>query len=128
MIDPDAAAAAQPPAKTIRGRWHAKGRVPGTMNKTELAYATHLEGRRARGEILRWDFEPEKLKLAKATWYNPDFRVVAVDGCIEFHEIKGFAEQTGRTKIKVAAELHPYRFFQIKKVAIKDGTWAIEEI
>jgi len=123
-------------AKTVRGRWHAKGRKPGAMNAMEAAYARVLELRRispwsdsSPPDVVRWDFEPEKLRLADMTYYVPDFRVLLLDGSIEFHEVKGFMEPTGRVKIKVAAELHPYRFFQVTRVAKKDGGgWSIIEV
>ena len=56
----------------VRGRWHARGRKPGEMNGTEKAYALHLDERKAAGEIASWAFEPEKFRLAPATYYTPD--------------------------------------------------------
>jgi hypothetical protein len=105
----------------VRGRWHARGRKPGEMNGTEKAYALHLDERKAAGEIASWAFEPEKFRLAPATYYTPDFRVLFPDGGIEFHEIKGFIEAAGQVKIKVAAELHPYKFIRVERVAKRDG-------
>lgn len=105
-------------ASSIRGR--AARREPGHMNTTETAYAQHLETLRIAGEIQRWDFEPEKLRLAGRTFYEPDFRVVARDGSIEFHEVKGHWEDDARVKIKVAAAQHPYRFLAVHR---KDGRW-----
>ena len=103
-------------------------RRDGEMNKTETAYAMHLERRRLCGEIDRFDFEAEKLRLADRTFYTPDFRVVLSDGSVEFHEVKGFWEDDARVKIKVAAECHPYRFVAVRVVAKKNGGgWAQEE-
>lgn len=105
-----------------KGRWHAKGRKPGEMNKTETRYSQHLEERVARGEVLRWDFEPERLKVADGSWYCPDFRLLMPDGEIHFHDVKGFPEPVGRVKIKVCAEQHPmYLFFEVRKQLKKDG-------
>ena len=99
------------------------------MNKTEAAYASHLMARKLVGEIERFDFEPEKFRLADRTYYTPDFRVILMqDGTVEFHEVKGFWEDDARVKIKVAAELHPYRFVAVKPIAKKHGGgWSVEE-
>lgn len=86
------------------------------MNGTERKYADLLEQKQLAGEILRWDFEPVKLRLADLTWYCPDFRVILLDGTEEFHEVKGFWRDDARIKIKVAAELHPYRFVAVSLV------------
>ncbi len=56
------------------------------------------------GEVVRYEFEPLKLKLAKATFYNPDFAVMLPNGRIEMHECKGFWEDDARVKVKVAVE------------------------
>jgi len=89
-------------------------------NAWERQYADHLEAKRVRGEILRWDYEPETLRLADRTTLCPDFRVVLPDGLIEFHEVKGFRREDAMIKIKVAAELHPYKFVLVQKVK---GCW-----
>lgn len=100
----------------------------GVMNQTEKAYAVLLELRRVAGDIAQYDFQPEKLRLAKSTFYDPDFRVVLPDGTIEFHEVKGHWEDDARVKIKVAAELHPYRFIAVTARSRRDGGgWSIEE-
>lgn len=93
------------------------------MNKTESLYAQHLDCLKAVGEIARWDFEPEKLRLADRTFYTPDFRVIMPDGQIHFHEVKGHWEDDARVKIKVAAEQHPYVFTAVQR---KGNAWKRE--
>jgi hypothetical protein len=89
---------------------------PGKMNKSEEAYANILELRKKAGEIIRWAFEPIKFRLADRTYYTPDFMVTLEDR-IEFHEIKGFAEDDYRVKIKVIAEMFPeFLFIEVKKI------------
>lgn len=97
---------------------HAKASKPtvDAMNGTERKYADYLEQCRKRGDILRWDFEPVKLRLADSTFYTPDFRVILHDGTEEYHEVKGFWRDDARVKIKVAAEMHPYRFIAVSLV------------
>ena len=86
------------------------------MNKTEEAFSRVLEGWKATGQILRWDFEPEKLRLADRTFYTPDFRVIDRDSVVAFYEVKGFMRDDAAVKIKVAAEQHPYPFMLVKMV------------
>lgn len=100
------------------------------MNKAEAAYAAHLEAERIRGVIASWSFQPEKLRLADRCGYEPDFRVIATDGSVEFHEVKGtkgmtyYATEDGKIKVRLAAELHPYRFLIVWQVR---GLWLREE-
>lgn len=86
---------------------------PGVMNKTEAAYAQHLDYRKAAGEVLWWGFEVVKLRLAKKTYLTIDFLVQLADCSFEFHEVKGrkgerfWAEEDAMVKLKVAAQLTP---------------------
>ena len=97
----------------------------GEMNKLESAYALEvLEARRLAGEIIGYKYEAMKLRLAKGAWWTPDFVIFNLDGTIEFAEIKGFWRQAGRQAIKVAAELHPFKFVAVQK---KGGVWKYEE-
>lgn len=106
----------------------ALGRLPtGAMNKTEEAYARDLRDAQSLGDIQWWKFEGCKLRLADSTFYTPDFNVMAADGVLEMHEVKGFWTDDARVKIKVAASLYPFRFKAIRARAKNDGGgWAIE--
>lgn len=99
----------------------------GQMNGLEKRYAQYLEVRRITGEIQRYMFEPLKIKLANATFYNPDFYVVMADGSIEIHETKGHWEDDSRVKIKIAARMFP----EIKFVGVqwlrRVKEWKFEE-
>ena len=109
-------------------KFYALGRLKrGEMNKSESAYAMHLEGLKASGSVLWWRFEGLKLRLADSTFYTPDFAVMAQDGVIECHEVKGFWQDDARVKIKVASEQYPFRFLAIKARAKKaGGGWEVE--
>lgn len=87
----------------------------GAMNKTEIAYDAHLALRQHAGEIAWRRFEGIKLRLADNTFYTPDFAVMLTDGLLEVHECKGFWTDDARVKIKVAAEMYPFRFIAVKK-------------
>lgn len=106
--------------RAVRGSFH----KPGQMNKTEAAYAAHLELLKRAGKISDYAFEKYKLRLADNTFYTPDFAVIMPDEKMEMHEVKGYWEDDARVKIKVAASEHPFRFVAVKKS--KDG-WEREE-
>lgn len=109
------------PPHNPAGRY-ALGRLPtGVMNKTEAAYAKHLEAKQHAGLILWWHFEGLKFRLADNTFYTPDFAVLAADGVLEMVEVKGFWQDDARVKIKVAASLYPIRFVAVKARAKKHG-------
>lgn len=104
----------------------AKGRLPtGVMNKSEARYGTKLEMRRRAGDVSWFRFEALKFRLADNTFYTPDFIVMLADGTMEAHEVKGFWQDDARVKIKMAAELFPFRFLAVK--IGKDG-FAYEQI
>lgn len=123
-----------------RARIRAKARmVPRSldrgMNQTESAYADVLRCRQLAGEVIRYDYEPEKLRLADMTWYSPDFRVVMADGLIEFHEVKAckasgdlLCEDDARVKWKVASEMHPMYGFRMCGWLAKRSGWRYESL
>lgn len=96
----------------------------GQLNKTEQAYEQTLEMLKKGGEILWYRFEGLKLRLADNTFYTPDFAVLRSDGVLEAHEVKGYWQDDARVKIKVAAEMYPFRFFGVKK---NRGGWDYEQ-
>lgn len=99
----------------------------GVMNKTEAAYAAHLEAEKHAGTVLWFKFEGVKLRLADNTFYTPDFAVMSADGALECHEAKGHWQDDARVKIKVAADLYPFRFIAVTAEAKKrGGGWKVE--
>lgn len=99
----------------------------GQRNKTEAAYESTLKERHVAGEILWFKFEGMKLRLTDNTFYTPDFAVMLADGTLECHEVKGQWMDDARVKIKVAAELYPFRFVAVRPRPKKDGGgWKIE--
>lgn len=99
----------------------------GAMNKTEQAYDAHLAQLQHAGQILWRKFEGLKLRLADNTFYTPDFAVMLASGQIECHEVKGHWEDDARAKIKIAADMYPFRFIAVKVVPKKlGGGWAME--
>lgn len=107
----------------------------GRMNKTEQRYAAHLHLLKHAGEVLEYAYEPMRFRLADNAFYTPDFRVVMADGTCELHEIKGakkghgkgyYVTETGQLRIKVAAEMHPFRFVKVWPAGA--GAWKSEEV
>lgn len=109
-----------------RGRGRTS-RKAGEMNGWERRYAKRLEEQLAAGDIQAFAFEALKLRLAKKTFFDTDFLVVAHDGTIEIHEVKGHWEDDARVKFKVAAEMFPFRFFAVRPGVGPDG-WVREEL
>lgn len=100
----------------------------GKMNQTEAAYAERLRAMQHAGEILWHRFEGIKLRLADNTFYTPDFAVLAADGVMELHEVKGFWQDDARAKIKIAADQYPFRFIAVRvRPKREGGGWAVEE-
>jgi hypothetical protein len=104
---------------------YARGRTKiGEMNGLETKYSKHLESRIQNGEILWFDYEGIKFRLAKGSHYTPDFAMMMADGTMECHETKGYWRDNGRTKIKIAAEKFPFRFIGVQW---KKKQWEYEE-
>lgn len=102
----------------------------GVMNKSEAAYAAHLETRRQAGEVAGYWFEAVTFRLADGCRYTPDFLVQLADGALECHEVKGaraIFRDDARVKIKVAAELMPHRFVAVyPRPKREGGGWDVE--
>lgn len=94
-------------------------------NKLEREYSQILELMVRSGELKSWSYESIRLRLADGAFYTPDFLVVTADERIEIHETKGFMREAARVRIKVAAELHPFEFFLIRKEA---GQWTKQPV
>lgn len=109
---------------------HALGRLKtGAMNKTEAAYAQHLELLKHAGEVAWYRFEGIKLRLADNTFLTPDFAVMLADGHLQAHEVKGFWRDDAKAKTKIAAEMYPIEFLIVTARPKKDGGgWKIEVI
>lgn len=105
----------------------AAGRLKtGQRNKTEQAYENHLEQLRIAGGIVWFKFEGLKFRLADNTFYTPDFIVMNPNGQIEIKEVKGFMMDDANVKIKVAAEMYPFRFYIVRQIPKKNGGGWVE--
>lgn len=77
----------------------------------ESNWGRYLEWLRVRGDIQKWEHEPETFwfeKIRRGTRsYLPDFRVTERNGSVVFHEVKGWMDQKSATKIKRMRIYHP---------------------
>src|SRR5436190_22907250 len=121
--------AARRPAPARAWDHFALGRLkPGVMNKSEAAYAAHLDECLRQGSIRWWKFEGMKFRFADNTFYTPDFNVMLASDELECHEVKGFWMDDAKVKIKLAASLYPIRFFAMRSLPKRDGGgWKREE-
>lgn len=111
-------------------KFYALGRLKtGQMNKTEALYEQKLKAYLYTGDYLWYKFEGMKFRLADNTFYTPDFAVMCADGTLEMHEVKGYMMDDAAVKIKVAADLYPFKFKLIYAKAKKNGGgWKIIDI
>lgn len=119
-----------PHARAVTAR-----REAGRMNKTETAFAAILD---AHPRIAVWRFEAIKLRLADATFYEPDFACIAADGRVVFVEVKtrwggkrhagkaGWTEDS-RVKVKAVAEIFAeFDFYAAIAPGKRDVAWEFE--
>lgn len=100
-------------------------------SKWEANYAYYLEWLKQQGQIIEWEYEPDKFWFEKiksgVTNYTPDFKIKHkkpvryVDGrtgLVEYAEVKGYMDNKSATKIKRMRIYH-------KDVLLRviDATW-----
>ena len=112
---------------------YALGRLPvGTMNKTETRFSVYLEYKRLQREILWWRFDAVKLRLAASTFISVDFAVLQANGelhMIDVKPAKHLIEEDAKSKMKIAADIFPLRFFYaFANSRTRTDDWTIEEI
>lgn len=90
------------------GKAHGR-HTDGEMNGVERRHLEEIiQPAVVAGEILWWEFEQIRFRLADKTWYKPDFVLQLRNGRMLIHEVKGrHWEDDARVKIKVCAEKYP---------------------
>ena len=77
----------------------------------EANYARYLNFLVASGEVIRWEYECKTFKFEKISRgvmsYTPDFRVEFPDGRVEWHEVKGWLTQRGKTALNRMRKYYP---------------------
>ncbi len=110
-----------------------KSKQPRGMNKTEAAYAAHLEMEKRIGDVLWYKFEGITLKLAHDCRLTIDFAVMLSDGTIELHDTKSLWSKSARphieddalVKLRTAAEMYPFKVRAVWRAA--NGEWDSKE-
>lgn len=89
----------------------------------EQEYAHLLNIRLAAKEIIGWQYEAIRLKIADKTTYTPDFLILYPDGSQEFVEVKGYLRQSANVKFKACAE--KFKGFKWSMQHKVKGVWQI---
>lgn len=107
-----------------------RSRVAGQMTKTERLFASRLDQMKAAGLILGYDYECDRLKLAKkidggkSNWLKLDFCLYLPNGRMTWVEVKGgFITDAGRLRFRAACERYPHRHLQMWQW--KKGAWTL---
>lgn len=77
----------------------------------EANYALYLNLLIERGEILKWEYEPDTFEFPVKRgnrFYTPDFKVTEKDGRIVYHEVKGWMDGPSKTRLKRMAKHYPH--------------------
>ena len=87
----------------------------------EANYARYLNWLQARGEIEKWEYEPdtfwfEKIKRGVRS-YKPDFKIWE-KGSVYYDEIKGYMDAKSKTKIKRMRIYYPQ--VKLRVIAVKE--------
>lgn len=98
------------------GNWKSAWRTIGGKRKFfrsrwEANYARWLQWQKDNDHLIEWEHEPETFwfdKVKRGTVsYLPDFKVSFQDGCVEYHEVKGWMDAKSKTKIRRMKKYHP---------------------
>lgn len=80
-------------------------------SRWEANYARFLNLLVRQGKVASWAYEAhtfvfEAIKRGTRS-YTPDFKVTYPDGRVEWHEVKGWLDQKGRTRLERMARYYP---------------------
>ena len=88
----------------------------------EANYARYLNLLVSKGEIVRWEYEPETFifeRIKRGTRaYTPDFKIHLASGAHEWHEVKGWMDKKSKTRLARFA-----KYFPAEKLIVVDGAW-----
>lgn len=117
------------PGSAIHAIHKAKGLKPtGEKNKTEQWFENEvLKPQLHDGRIFWYAFEVFKVRIAKATYYTPDFLVLPDNQELTVYEVKGHWRDDARVKFKAAAEIIPVMHW-IACIRKKSGYWEYEKL
>jgi hypothetical protein len=106
-----------------------KPKISTDLSSAERAYEERLQAQLLSREIRSWRRCRLKLVLAfprqglPGMTYLPDYEVIALDGQIELHEVKGgYTREDSRIKLKSAVDLFPAFTFVLAQQ--ERGEWS----
>ena len=109
-LNPGAKYASNPYSRTKSGKREDLGGLF-FRSAWEANYARYLNFLIERGQIQKWEFEPETFWFEKikrgVRSYMPDFKIYRLDETSYFVEVKGWMDDKSKTKIKRMAIYHP---------------------
>jgi len=95
-------------------------------SKLEARYDQYLQTQKFARFIKEYWYEPFSIKLARKTFYKPDFLVETWDHRLTIIEVKGYMREDANVKLKVAARCLPcFRFLLARW---QNGAWVWEEV
>lgn len=103
-------------------------------SKTETYYAARLEAQKHIGQIIGWDYESDRLKLADSirggkdktrdSWFRTDFTVYHAGGFVSWDEVKGgWMTEAGRLRFRWLCERYPVRWLRLWRY--EGGVWTL---
>jgi hypothetical protein len=96
-------------------------KMPRARNKWEESFGELLELRRLGGEIIWYQFEAMRFRLADGAYYKPDWMAMLANQQWIAFEVKGMWREAARLRIKVAADQHPIKFCAVRKRKVSEG-------
>jgi hypothetical protein len=106
-------------------------------NKTEAAYADHLEVLKKDGKIQRWWYQPWSSNLCPGVRYTPDFMRLENDDTVTFIDTKAqwgkgedahvHAERDAVMRNKFAVEIFPHWRWMFSWKDKRTGEWDTRE-
>jgi hypothetical protein len=83
----------------------------------EANYARYLDLLKTQGKIQAWEYECKVFVFEKVNRgtraYTPDFKVVALDGSHEWHEVKGWMDDKSRVRLERMAKFYPEEIVKV---------------
>lgn len=79
-------------------------------SRWEANYARYLNLLVEKKQIISWKFEPDTFEfpVKRGTrFYTPDFKITEMDGSIVYHEVKGYLDARGATRLKRMKKYYP---------------------
>lgn len=104
-----------------RGVYEVGGKSYYFRSKWEFEYACYLEWLVRQNQIAGWWYEYHTFEFPikhGTTRYTPDFRVLVTENKVEWHEVKGYLTNKGKTQINRFKKYYPK-----EKLIIIDSEW-----